>query len=590
MQSIRSIIPILISVFFSFCNTPSINNPNNSEITSNKIPDKRPNIILIMADDMGYSDLGWYGSEIKTPNLDKLASNGLSFSQFYNTARCCPTRASLMTGLYPAQTGVGFMINNENMPGYRGDLNNQCVTIAEVLKPSGYNTYMSGKWHVTRQLQDIDSLKYNWPRQRGFDKFYGTVSGAASYWDPYTLTRDNTYITPENDPEYQPEQYFYTDAISDNAVNYVQQHYAEGKNNPFFMYVAFTAPHWPLQAPEDEIEQYKGKYDQGFEPIRKERFNKLKEKGLINKNLVLSDPVANWDTVQNKSWHSRNMEVYAAMITRMDKGIGKIVQALEQAGELENTLIFFLQDNGGCAEEVYWLRHENALDTFSTEPLYLPMDKNEIQTKTAPVKNRQGFPVVVQSKKVLAGSDQTYHSYGATWANVSNTPFREFKHWVHEGGVSTPLIIHWPAAVEGKGLLIHQPSHLIDIMATCVEVARATYPTNFKGNQIVAMEGSSLVPVLLNNEKINREAIYFEHEGNRAIRKGKWKLVSKAFANAGHFKKMDSISLDQWELYDMENDRTETTDLAKENPQLVKDLSANWYKWAERTQAIPKPG
>ena len=561
---------------------------------NNQSQTNRPNILLIMADDMGYSDIGCYGSEISTPHLNGLAANGLRFSQFYNTARCCPTRASLMTGLYPAQTSVGFMTGDQHKPGYRGDLNNQCVTIAEVLKTAGYQTYMSGKWHVTKQLKDVDSLKYNWPRQRGFDKFYGTVIGAGSYWDPYTLTRNNTYITPENDPEYQPQQFYYTDAISDNAVKYIQQHYSAnrdktGQKEPFFMYVAYTAAHWPLHVPEDEVKPYQGKYDQGFEPIRQERFERLKEMGLLHKTWNLTPPIATWDTLQDKAWHTRNMEVYAAMITRMDKGIGKIVNALRQAGDLENTLIFFLQDNGACAEEVHWLRHENALDTLSSEPSYVPMNKNEIQTEMAPVQNRQGFPVIVQSKKVLAGSDQTYHSYGATWAHVSNTPFREYKHWVHEGGVATPLIVHWPATVKEKGQLRHQPSHLVDIMATCVDVAEATYPTDYHGNQITPMEGKSLMPVVSNDETLEREAIFFEHEGNRAVRKGKWKLVSKAYNKAGYFIRTDTLAADQWELFDLEKDRTEMIDVAQENPKLIKELSGLWHQWAKRTNTIPKP-
>lgn len=311
----------------------------------------RPNILLIMSDDMGYSDIGCYGSEIPTPVLDRLAAGGLRFSQFYNTARCCPTRASLLTGLYPAQTGVGFMTGDEELPGYRGDLNDQCVTIAEVLKTAGYRTYMSGKWHVTRQLEDIDSLKYNWPRQRGFDRFYGTIIGAGSLWDPWTLTRGNTYISPFNDPLYQPEEkWYYTDAISDNAVMYLEDHSREAAEEPFFMYVAYTAAHWPLHAPEEEIALHEGRYDEGYAAIRAYRHERLKESGLIDESWKMSDPVADWDTMPDKDWHARNMEVYAAMISRMDKGIGKIVDKLEETGMLDNTLILFLQDNGACAE------------------------------------------------------------------------------------------------------------------------------------------------------------------------------------------------------------------------------------------------
>lgn len=549
---------------------------------------KRPNIIVILSDDMGYSDIGCYGSEISTPNLDKMAANGLRFTQFYNTARCCPSRASLLTGLYPSQTGMGWMNFNQGQPGYRGDLNKNCVTIAEVLKTAGYHTYMSGKWHVARNEKDIDSLKYNWPLQRGFDKYYGTIVGAASYWDPGNLTRGNTLITPLNDPEYKPERYYFTDAISDNAVKDIQQHHARNGQSPFFMYVAYTAAHWPLHAPEDEIKKYKGKYDRGYEYIRTERLKKMKQLGLVDKNLNLTRGVANWDTVKNKAWHIRNMEVYAAMITRMDKGIGKIINTLKQTGELENTLIFFLQDNGACAEKTSFLRRKNSPDTLSPVPVYKPMGINDLQLGMAPLQTRQGFPVIVQSEKVLSGSDQTYNGYGINWANVSNTPFREYKHWVHEGGVSSPLIVYWPAALKDKGQLRHQPSHLVDIMATCVDASKTAYPKYYKNNAIIPMEGKSLIPVLLNNNEKLRDAIYLEHEGNRAIRKGKWKLVSKAAGILGMIQK-DSIKTEQWELFDMEKDRTETTNLAKQYPEVVKQLSAQWYAWAKRTNTIPKP-
>mgnify|MGYP005857346493 CR=1 FL=1 len=247
---------------------------------------ERPNIIAILSDDMGFSDLSSYGSEIQTPRLDNLAENGVRFSQFYNTSRCVPTRASLLTGLYPAQTGAGFMTGDEHLPGYRGEISKNTVTLAEVLKKSGYKTYMSGKWHISRNLDHTkDSLKYSWPLQRGFDKFYGTIIGAGSYWDPWTLSRGNTYITPENIPEYQPEEkWYYTDAIGDNAVKYIREHEQEAEKSPFFMYVSYTSPHWPLHAPEEEIALHKGKYDGGFQAIREARYDRLKEIGLIDEN------------------------------------------------------------------------------------------------------------------------------------------------------------------------------------------------------------------------------------------------------------------------------------------------------------------
>jgi len=594
MKNIKTIISITLAaisvlLFIIYIPLDAKKKDVNTTLLKSEIKD-RPNIVLIMADDMGYSDIGCYGSEIETPNLDKLASHGLRFSQFYNTSRCCPTRASLLTGLYPAQTGVGRMtVTDYNIPGYRGDLNHQSVTIAEVLKTAGYKTYISGKWHVTKQLEDVDSLKYNWPRQRGFDKFYGTIIGAGSFWDPYTLTRNNTYITPENDPVYKPDHYYYTDAISDNAVKYLEQYKSESEGKPFFMYVSYTAAHWPLHAPDDEIEHYKGKYDQGFDAIRQKRVERLKKMGLINKKWEITKAVARWDTLSNKAWHARNMEVYAAMITRMDKGIGKIIKKLELTSELENTLVIFLQDNGAAAEELEWVKNREALDTLSTVPLYQAMEKDEIQNDMVPNQNRNGYPVIMQSKKVLSGSDETYNAYGPTWANTSNTPFRQFKHWVNEGGISSPLIVQWPSRINAKDGIRHQLSHLIDIMATCVDVAGATYPLEYKGNVIMPMEGKSLLPVFLNNEKINRDAIFFEHEGNRAVRQQKWKLVSKAQDQPQYYIKIDSLPIDQWELFDMEKDRTETTDLAWQNPEIVRELSNKWYQWAKRTNTVPKP-
>ncbi|MDN3690465.1 arylsulfatase [Cyclobacterium jeungdonense] len=573
------------------CHSPASEYSTNgqSERGTSNLQSARPNIIVILADDMGFSDLGSYGGEIATPELDSLANNGLRFSQFYNTARCCPTRASLLTGLYPSQTGMGFMTEDENLPGYRGEIGSQCVTMAEMLQPAGYRTYMSGKWHVARNLKDIDSLKYNWPLQRGFDKFYGTIIGAGSLWDPWTLTRNNTFITPFNDPEYSPEQkWYYTDAISDNATKYIEEHTWESEEDPFFMYVAYTSPHWPLHAPEDEIALQKGNYDQGMATIREKRYERLKSMGMIDENWPLSEPVAAWDTLQNQDWHARNMEVYAAMITRMDKGIGKIVDKLKEKGMLDNTLILFLQDNGGCAETLNWVQATNENNELSDLRAYPPMGSDELQTQMFPKQNREGFPVVVMGKNVMAGSDQTYHAYGPVWANVSNTPFREFKHWVNEGGVATPLIAHWPAVIRDRGQIRHQPGHLIDIMATVVDITGATYPSEFKGNAIVPMEGKSLKGVFANNEAIEREAIYFEHEGNRGLRKGKWKLVSKAYDNSGHFRKVNTLASDQWELYDMEKDRTETMDLAQKHPDRVRELSDLWQQWAKRTNAIPK--
>ena len=534
---------------------------------------KQPNIILIMSDDMGYSDIGCYGSEVETPKLDSLAAGGLRFTHFYNTARCCPTRASLMTGLYPHQAGVGHMMSDRGVVGYTGNLNKKCVTIAEALKPAGYRAYMAGKWHVTRHTAPTGP-KFNWPCQRGFDRFYGTIHGAGSFYDPNTLTRDNTMVTPVNDKEYQPKQFYYTDAISDNAARYVLDHAKDHADKPFFMYVAYTAAHWPMHALEKDVAKYKGKYDGGYEPIRKARFERMKKLGVIEGHWKLSPRAGNWAGVKNKPWEARCMEVYAAMIDNMDQGIGRIVAALQKTGRLDNTLIFFVEDNGGCAEGL-GRGSRGKYKTRPDKPPLPPMGKDQLQTGMIPRQTRDGYPTVM-GPGIMPGPDGTYIAYGKGWANVSNTPFREYKHWVHEGGISTPLIVHWPARVKAKGKLRHQPGHLIDIMATCVDVAGATYPAEVKGEKIHPMEGRSLAPAF-DDKPIQRDALYWEHEGNRAVRVGKMKLVAKGRNG-------------KWELYDTHADRTEMDNLADAQPAKVKELADLWQKYAERACVLPWPG
>jgi arylsulfatase A-like enzyme len=530
---------------------------------------QRPNIIVILADDMGYSDIGCYGGEIKTPVLDSLAAGGLRFTQFYNTARCCPTRASLMTGLYSHQAGVGLMMNDSNLEGYR-----KCMTMAEVLKGAGYSTYMSGKWHLTPYLANnlVSPPKDNWPLQRGFDRFYGTIHGAGSFFDPNSLTRNNTYITPANDPEYRPETYYYTDAISDNAVKYIREH---DKEKPFFMYVAYTAAHWPMHALEKDIAKYKGVYDEGWDAIREARYKKTRSLGLVDENCKLAPAVnPGWEKEKEKAWRIRCMEVYAAMVDSMDQGIGRITGELKSRGQFENTLVFYMQDNGGCAEK-YGLRSNQAK---KLQPR-AAMDKDELQTLMTPRYTRDGQPVL--TGHVMPGPATTAIGYDQPWANVSNTPFREYKHWVHEGGISTPLVIHWPAGIAATNELRQQPGHLIDIMATCVEVAGATYPKSYKGQAIRPLEGRSLLPVFAGKE-IDRELLFWEHHGNCAIRVGDWKLVRKGTQSSKEIK--------NWELYDLSRDRSELNDLAAKNPQLVKKLAAQWEAFARHAHVKPWPG
>lgn len=532
----------------------------------------RPNVILIMSDDMGWSDIGCYGGEIPTPTLDRLAENGLRYTQFYNTGRCCPTRASLLTGLYPHQAGIGHMMGDDNLPGYQGNLNAQCRTIAEVLRPAGYGTYISGKWHVASATSP-NGPKFNWPLQRGFDRFYGTIHGAGSFYDPNTLTRDNTFISPYADPEYQPEgPYYYTDAISDHAVRFIEEHEESRPDTPFFVYVSYTAAHWPMHALEEDIERFRGKYDGGYAPAHQARLAKLKKLGLIDPDWTPAPLVGDWEKEPLKEWQARCMEVYAAMVYSMDRGIGRIVSLLEDKGELENTLILFLQDNGGCAET--YGRRSNGTPR-ADGPTLPPLADDYLQPDMRPKQTRDGYPLR-EGRGVMPGPPDTDIGYGEEWANVSNTPFRLYKHYVHEGGIATPLIAHWPKGISAdrRNQLESQPTHLIDIMATAVELAGADYPETVKNEAIHPLEGVSLAPSFAGKSLARENPLYWEHEGNRAIREGDWKLVARG-------------SKGPWELYDMKADRTETQDLAREKPELAKRLADDWEAWALR--ALVKP-
>ena len=537
---------------------------------------RRPNVIIIMADDMGYSDLGCYGGEIATPNLDALARDGVRFTQFYNTARCCPTRASLLTGLYPHQAGIGHMMNDRELEGYRGDLNRRCLTIAEALKPAGYRTYMVGKWHVTKKVNPAgESEKHNWPLQRGFDRFYGTIHGGGSFYDPTSLTRDNTLISPYADPGYRPKEFFYTDAINDHAASFVASHARAHAAEPFFMYVAPTAAHWPLHAKEADIAKYKGKYDVGYDAIRAARAAKMKQLGLVDPRWQTAPQSGGaWSEVSDRAFEIRCMEVYAAMIDCLDQGIGRLVAELKRTGQFENTLILFLQDNGGCAENMGRARTPPATPR-AANPTLPPLAANYLQPDMIPKQTRDGFPMR-QGYGVLPGAADTYHAYGEAWANVSNTPFREYKHWVHEGGISTPLVAHWPAGIPAsrRNALEGQPAHLIDLMATCVDLAGATYPKQRDGQSLHPLEGVSLRPAFSGRPVGRQEPIFFEHEGNRAVRDGPWKLVAKGPAGA-------------WELYDMAADRTETKNLAARETARVKAMVTQWEAWARRAEVLP---
>jgi len=500
----------------------------------------KPNIVVILVDDMGFSDLGCYGSEISTPNLDALAAHGLRFTEFYNTARCCPTRASLLTGLYPHQAGMGGMIHDGHVDGYRGDLNTHCVTIPEVLRQAGYATCMAGKWHLTKFTNERtpQEQKFNWPLQRGFDRFFGIIAGSANYFHPKSLTLDNSPLSVPKD------NFYTTDAFTDHGLAFIDEAIAAKK--PFFLYLAYNAPHTPLMAPPEDIAKYRGKYKAGWDKLREERHAKQIRLGVVDKSWALSprlDDVKAWDslTPAEQDRFDNIMAIYAACVDRMDRAVGRLVEGLLQRGVLDNTLILFLSDNGA-------------------EPSSSPAVQHDPNGKL------DGNPP--------GGPDSVVYQ-GASWATLSDTPFRLFKKFNHEGGVATPLIVHWPAHITGEGTFRSQPGHVIDIMATCVDVSGAKYPAEFNGQAIQPMEGRSLVPAFADNP-IEREAIFWEHIGNAAIREGDWKLVRLGREGA-------------WELYNLKTDRTELHDLSAQNPEKVKELAAKWEAWATRAHVTPYP-
>ncbi len=491
-------------------------------------PADRPNIVIILADDMGYSDLGCYGGEAATPNLDQLAAEGLRFRTFYNAARCCPTRASLLTGVYPHEAGMGGMVSDvhsEPKPGpYQGYLDQDCVTIAEVLKQAGYSTYMSGKWHVGERPE-------HWPRQRGFDRYFGLISGASSYFELVEEPRVRQMVH-DDEPWFPPAEGFYmTDAFTDTAIAFLEKHEGEDPDQPFFMYLAYTAPHWPLHAHEEDIARYKGRFDAGWDTIREQRYERMKQLGIIDQHYPLSPRTSGipaWDSIADHGDWADRMEVYAAMVDRMDQGIGKVVETLERQGKLDNTLILFLSDNGGCAENI---------------------DGRKL--------NQEGSKV---------GERGSYVAYDEPWANVSNTPYRKYKSWTHEGGILTPLIAHWPAVIKHPGTLTDAVGHIVDIMATCTAIAGADYPMQREGRDVVPSRGISLMPAF-SGADTGKRTLYWEHLGKWAIRQGDWKLVGGSSGG--------------YELFDLAADPVEMHDLSGNYPHVVESMQRDYTIWAK---------
>ena len=487
--------------------------------------DTRPNIVIILVDDMGFSDIGCYGGEIETPNLDKLAANGLRFTQFYNAGRCCPTRASLLTGLHPHQVGIGHMTAPPNQPlgfegAYQGYINDNCVTIAQVLQPAGYHTLMTGKWHVGMNRREC------WPLQRGFDRFYGGLSGAFNYFKPGG-DRD---ITSDNAPVVTDDDFYTTDAFTDRACEFISDA-TEKDDRPFFLYLAHNAPHWPLNAKWEDYLKYKGKYRDGWEALMKTRLAKQKRLGLFDANIEPAPHVGPaWDSLSDEQRERLDavMAAYAGCVDSIDQNIGKLMAHLEKLGKIDNTVIFFLSDNGACQEGGILGQGDEAM------------------IKNPPLETTDGVRC------------------GLAWANASNTPFRLYKHFVHEGGACTPMIAHWPAGIpqNQRGTFVRQFAYLPDFMATCVDLTGSGYPANAP-----PCEGRPLTPLLQgSSDAIHTEPIYWEHEGNAAMRSGDWKLVRE-------YKK-------PWELFNIAEDRTEMRDLATSNKAKRDEMVTSWEAWA----------
>ena len=506
---------------------------------------EKPNVLLIVADDLGYSDLGCYGGEIETPHLDSLAADGIRLTRFYNMGRCCPSRACILTGQYPHRVGLGHMTQDIGRPGYRGRLSEDAQTIAQVLSGGGYRSFISGKWHLGTED----------PTKHGFEEFYGTLVSAKTFWDPNHFLR-----LPKGHPkrEYKPENFYATDAVTDHAIDFLDQA-RETPDKPWFLYLAYNAPHFPLQAPKKDIAKYADRYHDGWDVARDKRLARMKKLGIVPESTKLTPRSPWWDygevnTGTNPEWTSlpedrradlaRRMAIYAAMVDRMDQNIGRVVSDLKKKGELDNTLIIFLSDNGACAE---W-------------------DPHGFDIKSSPNN------ILHTAEKIEhMGEPGTFHSAGSGWANASNTPWRLYKHFCHEGGIASPCIVHYPSRFGRGGAIDHRRAHIIDLLPTIAKLAEVKYQGKLK----LPGGGTSFIKQLEGNPKVIRSAFFFEHEGNRAVLFGKWKLVG--------------LKDKPWELYDLNADRTELNNLISEKASLARAIQTRWEFWAKENLVTPLP-
>ncbi len=505
----------------------------------------RPNVVLILADDLGFSDFGSYGGEISTPHVDRLAADGTRLTQFYNTARCSPSRASLLTGLHPHQAGIGILTGGDGPVGYAGNLNRSGATIAEILKAAGYATAAIGKWHLAA---DVHAPNGSWPTRRGFDYFYGTLTGCGSYYDPPTLVRGETPITSEQ----RSDDFYYTDAIGDEAVGWLER--TAGAGEPFFLYVPFTAPHWPLHAPEEAVQRYAGRYDAGWDELRADRFARQQAMGIVEEAATLSPRDADepaWAQVAEPGWQARRMEVYAAQVELMDAAIGRILGTLDRLGVADNTLVIALSDNGASAEEVPHLPGFRTMDFFRDTTT----DGHAVQLGNEP--------------SIIPGAATSFASYGRAWANLSNTPYRLYKMWTHEGGIAAPFIVRWPGGGVRAGAIVRSPHQLTHVLPTVLDAVGLTTPSGPDGQGIVPLEGDSFLDELRGSGRPHRDQpLFWEHCGNAAVRRGDWKLVR--------------IYGQPWELYDLAADPTELHDVIGEHRELAEELLELWTAWARR--------